>query len=283
MNLYENKYRITYEAFSKFSAKLSKANSTEELVTVVQSNLKYLFNFNFFRILIKKENTAQAINVFFNSTQPVKIIKSELLDYEERLLFKNIPIHLFTDGKNAEATIGKKISGDLWGWYFKYDEIQLCVSLISDKEKPFITRDIEILNLLIDNFITKYQQIQLKEKLNHQNKNLLGALNVIKSQKVQITKIVDQQKQVIEERTLELKLKNKELAEISRLNAHTVREPLSRILGLIEIADLYSLEELKTEILEKLKYSATDLDKALQDVIEKSTNAIERFSTEDLS
>ncbi|GGZ54354.1 hypothetical protein [Mesonia mobilis] len=111
------------------------------------------------------------------------------------------------------------------------------------------------------------------------NKNLLAALNVINSQKAQISKIVDQQKEVIDDRTKELKEKNKELAEISQLNAHTVREPLSRILGLIEISDYYSAEELKTEVLDHLKTSSEDLDKALKDVIERSAKAIELFSS----
>ena len=92
-------------------------------------------------------------------------------------------------------------------------------------------------------------------------------------------KIVDQQKEVIDDRTKKLKEKNKELAEISQLNAHTVREPLSRILGLIEISDYYSAEELKTEVLDHLKTSSEDLDKALKDVIERSAKAIELFSS----
>ena len=279
MNIYENKYRITYEAFSKFSARISKAEDTQELAVVLQSNLKYLFNFKFFRIFIKNDSESNSINVISNSIHPVEIIECLPLDNEENLLEKNIPLHFFLDGKSTEQILGKKMEGDLWAWYFKYGKNELCVSLISSLEQPFVTRDVEIVNLLIDNFITKYQQLVLREELNHQNKNLLAALNVINSQKAQISKIVDQQKEVIDDRTKELKEKNKELAEISQLNAHTVREPLSRILGLIEISDYYSAEELKTEVLDHLKTSSEDLDKALKDVIERSAKAIELFSS----
>ncbi|MBW2962674.1 hypothetical protein [Mesonia aestuariivivens] len=83
----------------------------------------------------------------------------------------------------------------------------MCVSLISATEKPFDTRDIEVLNLLIDNFITKYKQLTLKDRLNLQNENFLTAFNVINRQKEQISNIVDQQKEVIEDRTKELKQK----------------------------------------------------------------------------
>mgnify|MGYP000229865445 CR=1 FL=1 len=103
--------------------------------------------------------------------------------------------------------------------------------------------------------------------------------NIFNIDLFKISKIVDQQKEGIDDRTKELKEKNKELAEISQLNAHTVREPLSRILGLIEISDYYSAEELKTEVLDHLKTSSEDLDKALKDVIERSAKAIELFSS----
>ena len=59
---------------------------------------------------------------------------------------------------------------DLLAWYFNYGKNELCVSLISSLEKPSVTRDVEIVDLLIDNFITKYQLFILREELNHQNK-----------------------------------------------------------------------------------------------------------------
>ena len=110
-----------------------------------------------------------------------------------------------------------------------------------------------------------------------------NALRIIKSQKLQISKIVDNQKSIIKKRTNALQQSNTELAEISRLNAHNAREPLSRILGLIEIAEFYTEKELKTTILKNLKISAQDLDKALKGIIEKSAQAIEKLSNEDLS
>ncbi len=284
VSLYENKYRVTYEAFSKFSAKISKVDTKQELLSIIESHLKYLFNYKFFRVLIKDEDSLKSFNIFYNSRYPAKLIQDNIFEYEENLLAKNIPLYQDTDAGflNEYKEPLELYEGKLWGWYFKYQDVKLCVSLISDKSRPFIIKDVEILNLLIDSFFTKYQQLKLRNRLNYKNRNLESAINVIKSQKLQISKIVENQKDIIEQRTRALKQKNNELAEISRLNAHSVREPLSRILGLIEIADLYSLEELKSEILEKLKLSAQDLDKALKDVISKSSKAIEKSSGEEL-
>ena len=285
MSLYENKYRVTYEAFSKFSAKISKADNKKELLAIMETHLKYLFNYKYFRVLIKDEDSIKSFNIFQNSICPTEFILDVVFDYEEKLLAKNIPLYQNTDGsflKEYQEQL-QICEGKLWGWHFDYQNTELCVSLISDKNKPFIVKDIEILNLLIDSFFTKYQQLKLRNRLHKKNLNLENALRIIKSQKLQISKIVDNQKSIIKKRTNALQQSNTELAEISRLNAHNAREPLSRILGLIEIAEFYTEKELKTTILKNLKISAQDLDKALKGIIEKSAQAIEKLSNEDLS
>ena len=281
MTIYENKYRITYEAFSKFSAKLSKANDKAELLEIVQKHLKYLFNYKYFRLLLKDDIPLKSFQIFYNSKQLPEFIINKTFCYEEKLLENHIPIQKsvtndFFEENSEEINL---VNGKLWAWYFNYQDLQLCVSIISDDEKPFIVRDIEILNLLIDTFVTKYQQIKLKNRLHQKNVNLQNAINVIEEQKFQISKIVYNQKNTIEQRTKKLKDQNNRLAEISRLNAHNVREPLSRILGLIEIAEFYKEEDLRKEIFEKIKTSAIDLDQILQDIINKSNSAIEKLSS----
>ena len=62
---------------------------------VLQSNLKYLFNFKFFRIIIKNDSESYSINVISNSIHPVEIVECLPLDNEENLLEKNIPLHFF--------------------------------------------------------------------------------------------------------------------------------------------------------------------------------------------
>ncbi len=82
---------------------------------------------------------------------------------------------------------------------------------------------------------------------------------------------MEQQQDTIRLRTQEIAAKNEKLLEISVLNAHQVREPLSRMLGLISIFDYYEAEQLKSEIIPMLKQSSTDLDNALQEVVTKAT------------
>ena len=98
MSLYENKYRVTYEAFSKFSAKISKADNKKELLAIMETHLKYLFNYKYFRVLIKDEDSIKSFNIFQNSICPTEFILDVVFDYEEKLLAKNIPLYQNTDG-----------------------------------------------------------------------------------------------------------------------------------------------------------------------------------------
>lgn len=280
MNIYENKYRIAYEAFSKFSSKLSKVESEEDIFTLLKENLKYLFNFKVFRLLILQQEKIKSFTFNTSHTLTESLSRSDIYSFESDLLQKNIPIFKsYQENFLQELDKNDPISeAKLWGWYFKYQKTELCVSLVSDKNKPFTTKDIQILNLVIDSVITKYQQLNLKERLDSQNQSLLDAIGVIENQNVHIKKIVENQKKIIEKRTKSIRIKNRKLAEINKLNAHNFREPLTRILGLLEIADLYSPEELKNEILEKIKISSVELDKIFLDVIDRSTEEIEKFT-----
>ena len=83
-----------------------------------------------------------------------------------------------------------------------------------------------------------------------------------------ISRISENQKEVIKNRTSEIANKNKTLLEISVLNAHNVREPLSRIIGLIDLLDDDETEESIRELIPLIKISSVDLDAALKEVID---------------
>ncbi|MGB3774394.1 MAG: histidine kinase, partial [Leeuwenhoekiella sp.] len=92
-----------------------------------------------------------------------------------------------------------------------------------------------------------------------------------------IYRIVDNQQTVITERMKEISIKNDKLLEISKMNAHHVREPLSRIMGIVEIIDHLSTEELHNEALGYLRDSAKDLDCTLKQIIDMSSTEIDKF------
>jgi PAS domain S-box-containing protein len=71
---------------------------------------------------------------------------------------------------------------------------------------------------------------------------------------------------------------NERLKEIAWTQAHLVRGPLTRILGIIPLlTDSTTEKEAQSTLLSYLKSSATDLDQVIRTVIEKSDNALKQF------
>ncbi len=281
MDISSIKYRITYDAFSKFSASISKAEDIETLAEIVHKKSKYLFDYKLLRIAI---NTREKVTVL-NFTAETAIYCDDnpsLYAYELELLDNQIPFCRKQEEKIFDAQVVQVTNMNplLWGWHFQYNNLNVCASILADDSKKFVKSDIEILTLLVDAVITKFKELQFKKELEHKNQNLKEAFLLIEKKNIEISRIVDNQKTIIATRTRELLRKNYKLLKISKLNAHNVREPLSRILGIVEIIDHLTTEELHSEALAYLKESAQELDCTLQQIIEMSTKEIDNFALE---
>ncbi|WP_158848654.1 hypothetical protein [Algibacter sp. L1A34] len=274
MDILSTKYRITYEAFSKLSGRISKARNIEELVLVTSKNLKYLMDFQVFRISILMDHNTCSFTFFANNGS--KIEGNKLCDFERDLLKNKIPLNSSDiPNKFNEFTDITKLTNPLfWGWFMGRNTLDISTTILSDDTKVFTKTDIDIMHLLVDGFTSKYQQLYLGEQLILKNKSLEDAVKLVADKNKEIEKILGHQQNVIIDKTKEVKLKNTELLEISNISAHNLREPLSRILGLIEISEYYNPEQLKEDIIKHIKTSAKELDEVLKNVVEKSENSI---------
>lgn len=283
MNLAATKYRLTYEAFSQFSTCLSKVENVEELSTVISKRYKYLFDGHLFRLSFCKETTTDVITIAKEQKSYQRGFHN-LHDYEKDLLHDHIPYcealntPLFYDFINYPE-LKKPL---LWGWYFKYGEQEVCASIVADDHKKFNTTDIDILHLFVDAVSSKFQELQLKDSLKLQNKKLEEALAIIEKKNLEVIEIINNQRAIIASRTLEIRDRNDKLLEISKMNAHYVREPLSRILGLIELANHCEPQELNTNVFLYLKQSAQDLDASLRHIIKLSAGDIDKLKIDQL-
>lgn len=89
----------------------------------------------------------------------------------------------------------------------------------------------------------------------------------LKDQKRKIEQINGELEQRVKERTSELETQNKRLAEYAFINSHLLRAPLSRILGLINLAERdQSLKE--AEMIDLLKKSGDELDQIVRKISE---------------
>ncbi|WP_231563336.1 hypothetical protein [Salegentibacter sp. Hel_I_6] len=76
--------------------------------------------------------------------------------------------------------------------------------------------------------------------------------------------------------------KNEKLLRISALNAHNVREPLSRIQGIVQLYEVFDDKACREELLPKLKQSSEEMDQVLQEVIKMATTELNQLKATEL-
>ncbi|MCM4154497.1 histidine kinase [Gramella sp. AN32] len=278
-------YRISYEAFSKFANDINRCKSLKEVGEVCTRHLKYLLNFRVIRIAMEQKGKYFVFEIAKNKIWYNIVENDALLDYENNLFENEIPIYTF---EIPERLIKDKFdltpmcNPVLWGWCFnKYDH-KISVSLLADDEKMFATGDIDILNLVVDSIQAKFHELYLKKQLADRNKNLSEAYKTIKQKNHQIQSIVENQKEIITQRTKEIAQKNAKLLHISALNAHNVREPLSRIQGVIQLFALFDDESCRSELIPKLEQSVAEMDDVLKEVIQTATKELGHLKASEL-
>lgn len=72
----------------------------------------------------------------------------------------------------------------------------------------------------------------------------------------------------VEERTRQLQLQNKQLKQYAYFNAHKVRGPLARILGLLNLMQMETDLELRSKVIDRLQESGAEMDQVLTEINE---------------
>ncbi len=120
-----------------------------------------------------------------------------------------------------------------------------------------------------------------KEIFQLRNVELRNSNQEILLQKEQIELLVSEQEQIILRRTQELAEANKKLVELVQYNAHSLREPLTRLMGAMMIAEYMEREEFFDEIWPPMGKAVRDLDKRILEVIAIANNALENYEQGD--
>lgn len=267
--------KTRYEAFTKFSDDLNRSQSFDMLAACFELHLKNILNFHVFRVSYRQG--ANCIQLTVSSKGAILAMGQQLplLAYEQTLqeegyskCWTDITALALQDPFKLPASE----EGRLWGWCFNQGPRELLVSLLSGRSREFSINGIPLLQLIAENLELKLLELCLLRELEEKNRKLQEALFAIDGKNTQIASIIELQRQNLSLSKEEIAAKNKKLLELSALNAHTLREPLSRILGLVSVLEYYdSLDDVKVEILPRLRKSSNDLDAALQDVISKAT------------
>ncbi len=270
-------YRITYEAYSKFANGINRCTSFPEIGLVVEKHLKYILNFHVIKLLIEKDNNLFEYSLCGNDIWFKQKNLEDLSEEELNLAKTGIPIrtsNIPKDIADGRLDISKLQNPQLWAWLFNKDDHKMIISLVADENRIFTSRDIDILKLAADCFDAKFKELNLKRELAKKNRILEGALTTIQEQNAEIHKINKNQKKIIRKRTEEIVKKNEKLLKISVLNAHNVKEPLSRIQGIVELFDLMDDESCREELLPRLKSSVNEMDEIVRKVIDMASKEL---------
>lgn len=268
------KYRIIYEALSRFSSVLSRSGTLEQVKQCLQSQMKYLFDFQLIRFSFYQQGHYIIYTLYPSRCTVESGDEKLLLAYEHSLKHTSLPA-IVDDPVELAGSLFPFVDQTVnpftqrWGWHVGFaTDTGLIVSVFSGKERQFQSTDVPILKIAIENLHAKLLSIRLIEELGNNKKELEQALLGLQEKNEVIAQLVATQEAVIQTRTQELEHKNKRLLELSRQHAHTIREPLSRILSLAYLIETLSPEEVIEEIMPMLVTTSNDLDRALQQVIQ---------------
>lgn len=123
---------------------------------------------------------------------------------------------------------------------------------------------------------------QNNDELEAQNEEITQQAYHLEYANQEIQRINENLEQIVEVRTNEIVQKNEMLKEYAFINAHKLRAPVARLLGLCNLFPLYESEEEKQNILTLLQQETQDLDKlikAIDDAI-SSSEPLDRWDLE---
>jgi signal transduction histidine kinase len=266
-------YRLIYDNLSQFTIELNKANSLTDIQLTLHNNIKYLFNCYVCRITYFQQNNFFCYTISNEMPSMVTGTSQLLWDVEKLLFYEGLPLRL---NKHEHASIlqnlpNKNDVNQLWGWKLNFrDDAGILLTILANEEKPFSRKHIPLAKMICEMLFGKIRLILLLQTVQKNvdyftltNKQLEEGTNTI-------SELVNPQEKVIEKRILELTRLNKQLLDIIHFNSHTIREPLNRIMGIIQLKSLVSEEEFFKDCWPMLVSSVQDLDNRIRKFIEKA-------------
>lgn len=269
------KYRIIYEALSRFSSTLSRSTTLAEVKQCLQTQVKYLFDYQLIRFCFYHAD-CYTVYTLIPSQCVLQGGDAHLLgEYERVLKDRHVPLIIeeptliHTSLQTFPLPLATPPT-QIWGWNVEFTPRSgLLVSVASSSTRQFQPTDVPILKIALENLYAKLLALRLFDELSASKQAVEEALQGVQQKNAEIARLVAQQESIIQSRTQELALKNAQLLNLYREHAHTIREPVSRLLSLAYLVEELTLEEIVNEIIPALLTTSTDLDVALREVVDR--------------
>lgn len=138
-----------------------------------------------------------------------------------------------------------------------------------DVFREWTMEDISFAKSLADIITIAYKSYQRSldlEKIKQQSQEITLQNKILLQQKELIDNINQSLEARINERTHQLELQNKQLGEYAFINAHHLRGPLCRIIGLVNLLEMPELEPERDVYLSKIRVATQELDDIIQHI-----------------
>lgn len=270
------RFRIIYDTLSKYSCSINKCNSLDEVFQVLRTDLKYLFDFVAVKFQMQDADSSSTFFIPRNQSvdalfQP--IVAQGIYAFEQEAAERQIVQYFDRDtgSENFLDVIGDTellhVIDAVWAFPFKIKNATLVATIFASQQYAFKRTDVPVLRIVCESLFSKILSLRLLEEVT-ESRNFLNEANIqLDARNQQIEQLTRTQEQTIQDRTDELVVKNAKLVDLIQFNAHNIREPLSRILGLADLIGLFPPEEIKEELVPALLLSCTDLDEAIKSMI----------------
>lgn len=205
--------RIKYESLAKLTKELGTAHTAEEVAPILQANLKYLFDFNQYRILFFYEEEEQ---ITFNINRGEATFQRQeglLYPGEQAVLQRNIAqlydqAALHSRKAEIHPAFHRPRAQHLCLYPLRTHDRQYMLLAASNLEnKAPSDSDYRFLRLVGEFLISKLSQLILKSKLEH----------------------------LVEKRTQQLNVVNHEIATLFYRTSHDLTAPFNTLSGLVDL------------------------------------------------
>jgi signal transduction histidine kinase len=222
--LHEMSLRIKYEGFAKLTTELSLARSFADVASVLQANLKFLFNFTSYRILIFYESEQRVLEItrqtYRVATEPVTIYAAEADVLSNRITTIWNEQQLAADAAAVLDTLPRvhpsfhpPNNRHLCLYPLRLDAQQYMLLAAGNKENQAPTDvDYRFFRMVSEFLYSKCSQLILTERLEN----------------------------IVEKRTQQLNAANRELATLFYKASHDFSAPLKTLLGLVRLCRIQS-------------------------------------------
>ncbi len=268
-------YRILQNSISRFSIYINKADTLFDICNCLLRNTKYLYNYSVCRFHYYHQGRHVCYTI---NRQEAKVEQGNtpfFLDNEQSVYSTAIPFYQKHHADDLLPGADGAIN-EMWVWKFAFNEdAGMVITVYSDGEYRFLKEQIPFVKIAGEMLYTKTRMVLLIDDLNHKQQALQCSYKKLEESNALVSTLLSQREKTIDDRTQALTRLNTKLLDLIQFNSHYIREPLTRIMGLMSLYELMSPGDFFNEYWPLLEESVRDMDKTIRQVISK-TEKIEK-------